>query len=314
VLTVLITTHDGERTLPRVLEAYAALDPPDGGWRVDVVDNASTDGTPAILDAYASRLPLTRHFVPDRGQNRARNALLGSVAGDLVVFSDDDAIPRRDWLVQLRRAADANPGFAVFGGTILPRWERPPEEWILRRVPLGASFALTDPEWEEGPIRPSWIFGPNMAMRAEVFRAGHRFDERFGPRTGSYAMGGETELITRLDRAGLRAWHVRNAVVEHVIRSYQLTPEWLLSRAVRFGRGQYRLLVQTRRLPRPVLGLAAAPIRGIFAHLGRLGIAKCRRDPDEIFRWRWNLQCSIGSAMEAATIGRERSVPRPASP
>ena len=153
-----------------------------------------------------------------------------------------------------------------------------------------------------------------MAVRAEVFRAGHRFDERFGPRTGSYPMGGETELMTRLDGAGLRAWHVRNAVVEHVIRPYQLTAEWLLSRAVRFGRGQYRLLVQNRRLPRPVLGLAAAPIRGILAHLGRLGIAKWRRDPDEIFRWRWNLQCSIGSALEAATIGRERNIPRPASP
>lgn len=314
MLTVLITTHDGARTLPRVLEAYAALAPPEGGWRLDVVDNGSTDSTRSILDSFAARLPLTRHFVADRGQNRARNAILGDVAGDLVVFSDDDAIPQRDWLANIRRSADAHPDFAIFGGPIRPRWERAPEEWILRCVPLGASYAVTDPLWEDGPIRPSWIFGPNMAVRAEVFRAGHRFDERFGPRSGSYAMGGETELMTRLSRSGLRAWHVRDAVVEHVIRAHQLSAEWLLSRAVRFGRGQYRLLVESRNLPRPVLGVAAAPIRGILAHLGRLGLAKWRRDPDEIFRWRWNLRCSIGSALEAASFGRERRTPAPALP
>ncbi len=306
MLTVLMTTYNGEKTLPRVLEAYCALEPPDGGWKLCTVDNASTDATAQILRSYVGRLPLTCLSESRRGQNYARNSALGAVDGDLVVFSDDDAIPKRDWLAQLRRAADANPGFAIFGGTILPRWESEPEEWILRCVPPGAGFALTDPEWEEGPIRPSWVFSPNMAIRADVFRAGHRFDEKLGPREGSYPMGSETELTLRLSHAGLRAWHVKNAIVEHIIRHYQLTQSWLLSRAVRFGRGQYRLHVEDQRLPRPVLGVPLAPIRGILSHAGRLAVAKLRRDPEAIFRWRWNLRCSIGSALEAVAIERER--------
>ncbi len=306
MLTVLMTTHDGEKTLPRVLEAYCALESPDGGWNLLVVDNASTDGTRQILRSFSARLPLACLFEAQRGQNHARNSALGAVSGDLVVFSDDDAIPRRDWLAHIRRAADANPDFAIFGGTVLPRWERQPEPWLLKSVPPGAGFALTDPEWQEGPIRPSWVFSPNMAIRAAVFRAGHRFDEKFGPREGSYAMGSETELTLRLSREGLRAWHVKNAVVEHIIRPFQMTPNWLLSRAVRFGRGQYRLSLRNQRLPRPVLGVPVGPIRGILYDAGHLAVAKCRRDPEAIFRWRWNLRCSIGSALEAGVIQRER--------
>ena len=300
-----MTTRDGQRTLPRVLEAYGDLEPLEGGWRLVVVDNGSTDATGEILRSFAGRLPLTCLFEGRRGQNRARNAALETIEGDLVVFTDDDAIPRRDWLAHIRRAADANPGFAIFGGTIVPRWESPPEDWVLRWVPQAAGFAVTDPGWEEGPIRSSWVFSPNMAIRAAVFRDGHRFDERFGPREGSYPMGSETELTQRLSQAGLLAWHVKRAIVEHVVRPYQMTPEWLLSRAVRFGRGQYRLSSQRQR-PRSILGLPAGPIRGILASAWHLARAKRSRDPEATFRWRWNLRCSIGSALEAGVVVRER--------
>jgi glycosyltransferase involved in cell wall biosynthesis len=301
-----MTTHDGETTLPRVLEAYCALEPPEGGWRLLVVDNASTDETRRILRSFAERLPLTWLHEAQRGQNHARNSALDSVTGDLVVFSDDDAIPRPDWLALLRRAADANPDFAIFGGTILPRWEHPPEEWVLRCVPLSPAFALTGPEWEEGPIRPSWVFSPNMAIRASVFRAGHRFDEKFGPREGSYPMGSESEFNRRLSREGLRAWHVKKAIVEHIIRPFQMTPDWLASRAVRFGRGQYRLSSQNGRLPRLVFGVPTGPIRGVLSHGARLAVARLRNDPAAILRWRWELGYSIGSALEARLIRRER--------
>src|SRR5712691_8767201 len=104
-----MTTRDGEKTLPRVLEAHCALQPPQGGWKLLVVDNASTDRTREILSSFAQRLPLTYLFEARRGQNHARNSALSAIAGDLVVFTDDDAIPRRDWLAQMRGAADAHP-------------------------------------------------------------------------------------------------------------------------------------------------------------------------------------------------------------
>ena len=50
---------------------------------------------------------------PEAGKNIALNAGLAFVSGDLVVLTDDDAIPRPDWLVRLRQAADSNPTFGI---------------------------------------------------------------------------------------------------------------------------------------------------------------------------------------------------------
>ena len=110
MLTVLLATHNGAGTLPRVLEAYQRLTPPMGGWRVVLVDNASTDDTPAILKDFASRLPLLALRTERRGKNVALNLGLEHVDGDLVVLTDDDAVPEAEWLVALSQAAARHQG------------------------------------------------------------------------------------------------------------------------------------------------------------------------------------------------------------
>jgi len=49
-------------------------------------------------------------------------------------------------------------------------------------------------------------------------------------------MGGETDFTMRAERAGFKSWHVRAAVVEHLVRDYQLEPGWVIDRAFRSGR------------------------------------------------------------------------------
>jgi L-malate glycosyltransferase len=299
MLTVLIATHNGASTLPEVLEAYRRLVPPDGGWKLVVVDNASTDETASVIRSFADRLPLSHLFVTRPGQNLARNRGLSNVTGDLVAFMDDDAIPRPDWLSRMRSAADAQPEFGIFGGVVLPRWEVPPEPWLLDSVPLAPCFAVTDPAWEEGPIKSDFVFSPNMAIRTEIFRAGYRFDETIGPRPGSYAMGSETELTRRLSAAGVRAWHVRGAIVEHMIRAFQMTPEWVLARAVRYGRGQYRWPSAGRARPPGLLPTMARFARGTLSLTLRIAAARWRGDAREAFRRRWDRNCLVGNLTEA---------------
>jgi len=131
MLTVLLASHNGQHTLPAVLRAYERLYPPPGGWKLVVIDNGSTDYTSKILAKFSSSLPMTQLNVSAPGKNRALNAGLESRSGDLMIFTDDDAIPEPDWLIEMRRAADDNADFDIFGGTIRPYWERPPEPWHL---------------------------------------------------------------------------------------------------------------------------------------------------------------------------------------
>jgi glycosyltransferase involved in cell wall biosynthesis len=128
VISVLIATFNGADTLPRTLDALAHLDAPPGGWRLIVVDNGSTDEAPAILRAWAGRLPLLLLREPVRGKSRALNLGLDHCDDDLIVLTDDDVLPSPKWLVAYHAAATAHPAMDVFNGPIKPHWDVVPPE------------------------------------------------------------------------------------------------------------------------------------------------------------------------------------------
>ena len=306
MLTVLFATRNGAHRLEGVLESYRALRPPPGGWKLVVVDNGSTDESLNVLARYAARLPLTTLQEQAPGKNAALNAGLAQLEGDLAVLTDDDVFPHADWLARLRAAADAHPLADVFGGHVLARWEVPPPPWVLEWVLHGPVFALTPPNTAAGPTERHNIFGPNMMVRTTLFTKGLRFDTRIGPRGEHYAMGSETEFVARVLRAGGTAWFVPDAVVEHFIPRQHLDRRWIIGRAYRFGRGQYRLTAgevparaarwwgAPRYLYREMLGSALSAAAGFATG-----------DAGRRFRALWALNVARGRAFEASVMWRE---------
>jgi glycosyltransferase involved in cell wall biosynthesis len=307
MLTVIFATRNGMRTLPAVLDAYLRLQTPEGGWKLIVVDNASTDRSWETIISFQDRLPLTCLSEKKPGKNAALNAAVAHVEGDLVVLTDDDVFPKPDWLVRMRSAADDQPAYSIFGGVVLPRWEISPPDWLIERVPMEPVFTLTPSTLREGPMDYHFVFGPNMAVRTEVFNEGFRFDPTIGPRGPSYAMGSETEFVSRLANHGYTAWHARDAQVEHFIRDFQMTSSWVLRRAIRFGRGLYRMGSAERSaglpawfgVPRYLFGemlrQSAVLSKGVLTFRGKT-----------IFRARWNLNVLRGQILEAYHSGGEK--------
>lgn len=301
MLTVLMATYNGERTLARVLAAYCDLEPPSGGWKLVIVDNGSTDRTKQIISSFETRLPLSYFFEPARGKSTALNTGLRHLGGDLVVMTDDDALPRPDWLVQMRIAADAQPSFSIFGGAIIAHWEVPPEAWVLKWQ--CGILSITDPDWEEGPISATRIYGPNLAVRSEVIKAGHRFDTSLGPTSSSYQMGEDTDFLQRLSKAGYRAWHCKQAVVRHMIRKDQLNREWVLRRAFPLGRAEYRRELRDEpNSPTLLLGMPRYAIREVFSQAARFLNATLTQDADRAFGERWRLHYLVGRAIEGRAL------------
>jgi glycosyltransferase involved in cell wall biosynthesis len=298
-----MATYNGARTLPTVLDAYCKLEQPRDGWKLFIVDNGSTDNTKETINAFAQKLPLTYLFEPARGKNAALNTGITQVEGDLIVFTDDDAVPHSDWLLQLRTAADSQPSFSIFGGVVLPKWEAPPEPWILKCVPLDVTYALTNPTWLEGPITPHRIYEPNSAYRTKIFEAGYRFDPTIGPLGSNYPMGSGSEFHVRLMKAGFTAWHCKRAVVEHIVRKSQMQRNWVLGRAFRYGRGQYRQELKDEiKSPRLVFGVPRFILYEVVKQA--IGYAKARLHEDEsnLFTERWKLNFLAGQAYEARSI------------
>jgi GT2 family glycosyltransferase len=237
-------------------------------------------------------------YEPTPGKNQALNAALPAAIGDLVVFTDDDAVPRPDWLRRFRATADTQTDFHMFGGRIVPRWPTPPEPWILALVPLSVVYGISPP-LQSGPVGRQWVFGANMAVRKAIFDLGYRFNPTIGPRGTDYAQGSEAELTQRLERAGYRAWFCSEAVIEHLISPDHLTEEWILKRARRYGRGRTRRGAagsQGRTIA--VLNVPAPLAFHLIVQAVRIVLAWGRRDRAALFTARWAWNYLLGQAQE----------------
>jgi glycosyltransferase involved in cell wall biosynthesis len=303
MISVLLATYNGAKTLERVLARYEALHAPPGGYEIIVVDNASTDATPAVLRDHAQRLPLLAMRTEQRGKNRSLNAGLARCTGDLILFTDDDALPEPDLLLRHCATAAAQPDFDLFGGHIDPDWPSPCPEWIDRLVHKGAVFALTPPDLKTGPVQADKLWGPNMAVRRRVFDAGHRFDESVGPAAGQYMMGSETEFTGRVESLGYRAWFDAEARVGHIIRPHQMEREWIVQRGFRLGRGLYRH--EQKIMPPGVAMIRGVPRWKYREYLDahwRALTARLRSDFDQLFLADWDRAILEGYFAEARNV------------
>jgi glycosyltransferase involved in cell wall biosynthesis len=200
---------------------------------VAVVDNASTDETPARLAGLATRdgrrFRVARE--PRLGLSAARNRGLAEARGEVAVFLDDDAVPRPGWLAALL-APYAARGVACVGGRIRLHFATPPPPWLT--PPLYAALSAYDMgeaprrlRYRPGDVYP---FGANISFRVAEARAIGGFSTWVGP-LGRYPLvHDETDLCFRLDQAGHEIRYAPDAVVDHWVLPERLTPGWLLAR------------------------------------------------------------------------------------
>ena len=241
-ISVLIATHNGADLLRRTLEGYIALGPQPFDWQVIVIDNASTDDTPKVLEAFKDKLPLITEYEPQPGKNRALNLGVKHISAPRVILSDNDSIPHAGFLEKWVAAFDAAPETDVFGGSITPWFDTPMPQWMLDEKPRFIELYALRENIPDGPIGADYIFGPNMAVRKKLFDDGLIFDEDVGPNSSrsNYAMGSETAYCRAAESAGYKLGFASAPCVYHIVRPNQTTEAFREKRAYRLGLGTAR--------------------------------------------------------------------------
>ncbi|HYK52356.1 MAG TPA: glycosyltransferase [Candidatus Eremiobacteraceae bacterium] len=116
--SVIIATRNRAGLLGGCLERLNAQTAA-GRFDVVVVDNGSTDATPAVVDAAAKRgLSIRRIHVAEPNRGKARNAGIATSSGASVLFCDDDTLPPRGWVQAHLDARKAQPRAVVSGPII----------------------------------------------------------------------------------------------------------------------------------------------------------------------------------------------------
>jgi O-antigen biosynthesis protein len=204
-VSVVVCAYNAATTLRQCLEALHHVEYPD--FEVILVNDGSTDETPAIAAEYRVRLIST----PNRGLSNARNTGLHAATGPIVVYLDSDAFPDPNWL-QYLAAAFLDSDYAGIGGPNLapPGLGMPAE--CFDNAPGGPLHVmLSDREAEHIP-------GCNMAFRRDKLLAIGGFDPALR------IAGDDVDICWRLQARGWSLGFSPGAVVWHhrrtTLRSY----------------------------------------------------------------------------------------------
>ena len=196
-VSVIIPCYNAEAWIGRQITAVLAqLGPED---ELVLVDNLSTDATPALLAEAAAADPRARVVTAAerQGVNHARNVGLADARGDILLICDADDRIHAGW-VEAFRSAFSDSGVA--GGAAIPvdgNGQRVGEDLGLHHVFGGPPYPL----------------GANMAMTRDVFDAVGGFDESF--------RGGhdEADFAWRAADAGFPTRFVPEARIDYLQRS-----------------------------------------------------------------------------------------------
>lgn len=113
-LSIIVPVKNGQMVLPIMLGNLVRSELPRESWELIVIDDGSTDDSPAIASEYADlviRLPGR-----SRGPGYARNRGVERARGECVVFLDSDVVVRPDTLSRIAATMSSRPDVdAVFG-------------------------------------------------------------------------------------------------------------------------------------------------------------------------------------------------------
>ena len=138
-ISLVIPTHNRAAQLVAALESVVRQDMPAGEWECVVVNNNSTDDTPARFAAFAARYPaLNLRMVTETGPgvSYARNRGIAETSAPYMAFIDDDERINAGFIRAYVEFFDAHPDAVVAGGRIIAEYVSGRPAWMSKYTEL----------------------------------------------------------------------------------------------------------------------------------------------------------------------------------
>jgi glycosyltransferase involved in cell wall biosynthesis len=230
-ISIVVCTQNRAGMLRGALASLYDLEADGFSYEIVVVNNGSTDQTQKVIAAAAgeSKHPLRGVYEPTKGIVAARNCGIHEAPGRWIAFFDDDQLADRRWLSELYRGA-AEKSCRVVGGSVHLAFPTGCERQLnpIVRMLLGEAKLADQPLPYGGRLTPGC---GNLMIERSVFDEVGVFVRTVSGR------GEDTDLFSRIERAGIASWYIPTAVVQHLTPPERLEESYLLSLARRMGVG-----------------------------------------------------------------------------
>ena len=272
-VTLAICTWNRAPFLRQTLAGIARQDYPPGALEVLVIDNNSTDDTPAVVAAFAGGPHAPRHVRETRqGLDYARNRGVAEATGEIVLFADDDILMEPDWIRQIAApfSSPAGPRIGCVGGEVVPVFPDGLPDWVRE---WHAPLAFRP---EAGPLPPQHSpMGANFALPKRVLDQVGPFATGLDRQGTNLFGGGDGEMVRRVRAAGYEVWFAPAARVLHQMPASRTTFRYAARHAFDSARSRtVERAAQPRAsgwlLSRFLLNLVKAPAFGLWAALAFL--------------------------------------------
>lgn len=236
-IAAIICTHNRDRYLQAAIESLLRQALP--AFEILVIDNASTDGTAALVQPYAAEGRVRYLYEAELGLSVARNRGAQETQADILAYLDDDAIADDHWLPELLQAYGHNPRLAVAGGKVTLIWPHQPPPWISDSLTgaLGAFDLGSEPVAIRDPrLTPR---GVNYSVRRDFLQGVGGFDPHLG-RIGKKLLSNEELYVTELAlKQGWDVTYIPTALVGHQVSPERINRRWFLERSWWQGVSEY---------------------------------------------------------------------------
>jgi glucosyl-dolichyl phosphate glucuronosyltransferase len=289
-VSVVVPTYNRNQLLAHTLSSLKQQEAGEIRYEVIVVDNDSSDDTPAVVARFRESWPNLRYFrEPRRGVSHARNTGIGAAHADIIAFTDDDVEPHRTWVAAIKQAFDAHPEVDCIGGRIDARWTTAPPAWLT--TSFWGPLALQGPKGETPYVDASQASRCLMTANFACRRAALLEVDGFSP---DYLRDEDRELQLRLWRAGKRGVYVDSVVVTTEVPPERLTKRYHRQFYARAAAAHARMRFldsidfEGRLVPESADGvkLFGSPgfvFRSLLHHLARWAVSVARLDWREAF-------------------------------
>lgn len=208
MVSIIICTRNRAESLKRTLESVCESAPSwQISWELLVIDNGSTDHTRTVVTEFLenSSYDLQYHHEPRTGKSYALNLGIFHAKGEIILFTDDDALVTPQWLPAMVQAFHENGAIGIICG----RTE--PFDPSQARQSVRTSREPKEYRW---PVSSDFIVGNNMGIPSSVLRIVGEFDVHLGPgaRAG-YAE--DTDMAYRILKSGFPGKYDPDVLVYH---------------------------------------------------------------------------------------------------